>query len=142
MARNTLSRSLHDVGLSAWFGGTLANAVALNAAAGSDVWAFVPSPAPEARPANEDVIRLAFIYKKAVVEVAGDSTILTGSAAFSNARQPLAQAFRPVGGDADTQQPLGNPVGVLGVALVVLLEQLVQRVIERPRDVPVRLLGL
>ena len=34
MARNTLSRALHDVGLSAWFGGTLANAVALNAAAG------------------------------------------------------------------------------------------------------------
>src|ERR671921_2554595 len=33
MARNTLSRSLHDLGLSAWFGGTLANAVALNAAA-------------------------------------------------------------------------------------------------------------
>ena len=33
MARNTLSRSLHDVGLSAWFGGTLANAVALNPAA-------------------------------------------------------------------------------------------------------------
>ncbi len=34
MARNTVSRSLHDVGLAAWFGGTLANAVALNAAAG------------------------------------------------------------------------------------------------------------
>ncbi|MEH3076993.1 hypothetical protein [Quadrisphaera setariae] len=34
MARNTFSRSLHDVGLAAWFGGTLANAVALNAAAG------------------------------------------------------------------------------------------------------------
>ena len=33
MATNTLSRSLHDVGLAAWFGGTLANAVALNAAA-------------------------------------------------------------------------------------------------------------
>ncbi len=32
MARNTLSRSLHDVGLAAWFGGTLANAVALNPA--------------------------------------------------------------------------------------------------------------
>ena len=26
MARNTLSRTLHDLGLSAWFGGTLANA--------------------------------------------------------------------------------------------------------------------
>jgi hypothetical protein len=34
MARNTFSRTLHDFGLSAWFGGTLANAVALNAAAG------------------------------------------------------------------------------------------------------------
>ena len=34
MARNTLSRSLHDLGLSAWFGGTLANAVALNPASG------------------------------------------------------------------------------------------------------------
>lgn len=34
MARNTISRSLHDVGLAAWFGGTLANAVALNPAAG------------------------------------------------------------------------------------------------------------
>src|SRR5690349_2289519 len=34
MARNTLSRTLHDVGLAAWFGGTLANAVALNPAAG------------------------------------------------------------------------------------------------------------
>ncbi|TDD26768.1 hypothetical protein E1218_12455 [Kribbella turkmenica] len=33
MARNTLARSMHDVGLAAWFGGTLANAVALNAAA-------------------------------------------------------------------------------------------------------------
>jgi len=33
MARITLIRSLHDVGLAAWFGGTLANAVALNAAA-------------------------------------------------------------------------------------------------------------
>ena len=31
---STLSRSLHDVGLAAWFGGTLANAVALNPASG------------------------------------------------------------------------------------------------------------
>jgi len=33
VARNTISRSMHDVGLAAWFGGTLANAVALNPAA-------------------------------------------------------------------------------------------------------------
>lgn len=33
MARNTLFRSAHDLGLSTWFGGTLANAVSLNVAA-------------------------------------------------------------------------------------------------------------
>ncbi|WP_375504291.1 hypothetical protein [uncultured Jatrophihabitans sp.] len=34
---STVSRSLHDIGLAAWFGGTLANAVALNPAAGEAV---------------------------------------------------------------------------------------------------------
>jgi hypothetical protein len=34
MATDTVSRSLHDAGLAAWFGGSLANAVALNPAAG------------------------------------------------------------------------------------------------------------
>lgn len=34
VARNTLTRSMHDLGLATWFGGTLANAVALNPAAG------------------------------------------------------------------------------------------------------------
>lgn len=33
MSRNTNLRALHDLGLAAWFGGTLANAVALNPAA-------------------------------------------------------------------------------------------------------------
>lgn len=33
--QNFPSRALHDVGLSAWFGGTLANAVSLNKAAGA-----------------------------------------------------------------------------------------------------------
>ena len=33
MARNTILRTLHDTGLAAWFGGTLANAVSLNRAA-------------------------------------------------------------------------------------------------------------
>ena len=40
MTRSTLTRALHDVGLAAWFGGTLANAVALNR---------VASLAPDAR---------------------------------------------------------------------------------------------
>ena len=34
MSRRTYFRTLHDAGLAAWFGGTLANAVALNPAAG------------------------------------------------------------------------------------------------------------
>jgi hypothetical protein len=34
VSRNTTFRALHDLGLAAWFGGTLANAVALNPAAG------------------------------------------------------------------------------------------------------------
>lgn len=70
----------------------------LNAAAGSERWAFVPSPAEV--PASEDVIRNAFIYQTDAVEPIGESSILLDSAAFSNARQPLAQTFRPVGGDA------------------------------------------
>lgn len=34
MSRSTVVRAVHDIGLAAWFGGTLANAVALNPAAG------------------------------------------------------------------------------------------------------------
>ena len=48
MKTNVISRSLHDVGLSAWFGGTLANAVALNAAASA------PSDPKEAGRVVED----------------------------------------------------------------------------------------
>ncbi|MBG6183341.1 5'-nucleotidase [Arthrobacter sp. CAN_A214] len=66
------------------------------------VWDYVRSP--EAVPAleNEDVIRTALIYRKAVAEPVDESVILDDDVAFSNARKPLAQAFRPVGGGADT----------------------------------------
>ncbi|MDQ2750865.1 MAG: hypothetical protein M3Y44_15260 [Actinomycetota bacterium] len=47
MTRSTVSRSLHDVGLAAWFGGTLANAVALNPASG-----HASSPADSGQVAN------------------------------------------------------------------------------------------
>lgn len=73
---------------------------ALNEAAGSTKWAFVPSPAEV--PADEDVIRTAFIYQPKAVETVGESKILIGSAAFDNAREPLAQAFKPVGGSAES----------------------------------------
>ncbi len=69
---------------------------ALNADAGAGTWAFVPSPA--ALPAQQDVIRTAFIYQAATAEPIGLSTILD-DAAFTNARQPLAQVFQPATGD-------------------------------------------
>ncbi|MGY4858278.1 ExeM/NucH family extracellular endonuclease [Cryobacterium sp. AP23] len=78
---------------------------ALNADLGTDEWAFVPSPATV--PADEDVIRTAFIYKKAAVETVGASTILTDSA-FDNAREPLAQAFQLVGDTGSAFQVIVN----------------------------------
>ena len=72
---------------------------ALNADAGAGTWAFVPSPDAADLPpvADQDVIRTAFIYQPAAVEPVGDSVVLTGSAAFDNAREPLAQAFKGAG---------------------------------------------
>jgi hypothetical protein len=46
-ADNTMSRSLHDVGLAAWFGGSLMGAVGLNRAA-----AQVQEPTQRLRVAN------------------------------------------------------------------------------------------
>nr|WP_240643845.1 ExeM/NucH family extracellular endonuclease [Antribacter gilvus] len=75
---------------------------ALNAAAGSEKWAYVPSSA-DLPPASEmDVITNAIIFQPAAVERVGASRALgelsgTGEA-FDNAREPVGQAFAPVGG--------------------------------------------
>ncbi|MBF4584654.1 ExeM/NucH family extracellular endonuclease [Curtobacterium sp. VKM Ac-2887] len=95
--------SLEEIENSARFGQDRDAAVAtlvdaLNAATGEDTWAYAKSPATV--PASEDVIRLALIYKQDRVEPVGESTILLDDA-FTNARQPVADAFRPVGGTAD-----------------------------------------
>lgn len=75
---------------------------ALNAAAGSTVWAFVPSSAELPPVADMDVISNAIIYRVAAVEPTGPShalgTLSSGNAAFGNAREPIAQTFTPVGG--------------------------------------------
>ncbi|MDT9592584.1 ExeM/NucH family extracellular endonuclease [Nocardioides zeae] len=98
--------SLEEIENSAAFGQDRDQALstlvdALNEAAGEERWAFVPSPS--AVPTNEDVIRTAFIYQPDVVETVGESSILLGDPAFSNAREPLAQAFQPIdGGDPFT----------------------------------------
>ncbi|WP_108495328.1 ExeM/NucH family extracellular endonuclease [Promicromonospora sp. AC04] len=72
---------------------------ALNAAAGAGTWAYVASPAEV--PADEDVIRNAFIYRTATAEPVGESHILLTGDAFDNARRPLAQVFQPAGGAAE-----------------------------------------
>ena len=96
--------SLEEIENSVQFGKDRDSAVsilvdALNTAAGSQVWAYVPSPAAADLPplSAQDVIRTAFIYKPAQVRPVGGSKVLLNSTAFSNARQPLAQAFKATG---------------------------------------------
>ena len=74
---------------------------ALNAGAGHKRWARVPTPPDHQLPplAEQDVIRNAFIYNPATVDKLGPSKVLVGSAAFEDAREPLAQAFAPEGRD-------------------------------------------
>ena len=76
---------------------------ALNAAAGTTRWAYVPSPDPADLPptAEQDVIRTAFIYNPALVEPVGPSVVLSDQSdpgePFANAREPLAQEFKRKG---------------------------------------------
>ncbi|MCZ2835960.1 ExeM/NucH family extracellular endonuclease [Modestobacter sp. VKM Ac-2985] len=70
---------------------------ALNAAAGEDRWAFVPSPAVLPPVEDQDVIRNAFIYQPAAVELVGESVVDTDDVWAGLARQPLAQTFRAAG---------------------------------------------
>ncbi|WP_271983792.1 ExeM/NucH family extracellular endonuclease [Pseudoclavibacter terrae] len=72
---------------------------ALNTAAGADRWAHVPSPA-DIPATGDDVIRTAFIYQPATVELSGSSSILDDPA-FVNGRAPLAQTFSDPATDTD-----------------------------------------
>lgn len=84
---------------------------ALNADAGAGTWAFVPSASVLPPLAEQDVIRNGFIYRPAKVALVGESTVLadqsTGTEAFADAREPLAQAFKKVG------SPDANAFGVI-----------------------------
>lgn len=75
---------------------------ALNTAAGSDVWAFVPSSTELPPAAEMDVITNAIIYRTAAVERTGPShalgTLSGDDQAFGNAREPIGQEFTPTGG--------------------------------------------
>ena len=97
--------SLEEIENSAKFGKDRDQALAelvdaLNAAAGSETWAFAPSPAERPAAEDEDVIGTALIYKPAALELVGGSVILQDETNFDNAREPLAQTFRPMDGTA------------------------------------------
>lgn len=65
----------------------------LNADAGSDVWAYVPTPAALNNAATTDYITNAIIYKKDAVTAVGDSATVIDESVWGNAREPIAQAF-------------------------------------------------
>ncbi|MEV7574596.1 ExeM/NucH family extracellular endonuclease [Pseudarthrobacter sp. NPDC089323] len=67
------------------------------------VWDYVRSPANAPALTDEDMIRTAFIFKKAAAEPVGESIIHNDTVAFASARKPLAQMFKPAGGAAGTE---------------------------------------
>ncbi|MBU4464493.1 MAG: ExeM/NucH family extracellular endonuclease [Actinobacteria bacterium] len=75
---------------------------ALNAAAGTTKWAFVPSSTELPAAALQDVITSAIIYQPALVSRVGASRALGTQSgadqAFGNAREPIAQVFAPANG--------------------------------------------
>ncbi|WP_406246287.1 ExeM/NucH family extracellular endonuclease [Microbacterium sp. M] len=64
----------------------------LNADAGSEVWAYVPTPAALLE-TDTDVITNAIIYKKDAVTPVGDSATIVDETVWDNAREPIAQTF-------------------------------------------------
>ena len=65
----------------------------LNAALGSEEWAYVPTPAALNDAATTDFITSAIIYKKGEVTPKGASATITDETVWGNAREPIAQAF-------------------------------------------------
>ncbi|WP_259363146.1 ExeM/NucH family extracellular endonuclease [Microbacterium esteraromaticum] len=65
----------------------------LNAAAGSDVWAYVPTPKALNDAATTDFIKNAIIYKKKAVKPVGASSTIVDESVWDIAREPIAQAF-------------------------------------------------
>jgi predicted extracellular nuclease len=96
----------------------LADLVArLNAAEGSEDWAYVPLP-DELYAVDRDVIRNGIIYRAGSVQPVGDSVGLVDETVWDNAREPIAQTFAK-DGDALTVisnhfKSKGTPTGATG----------------------------
>jgi len=72
MATNTVARTLHDVGLATWFGGSLMGAVGVNGAAGA-----VDDPGQRARVANSGWSRWAPVQLGAIAAHGAGALALT-----------------------------------------------------------------
>jgi uncharacterized protein len=70
----------------------------LNAAAGSEKWAYVPLP-QELYAVERDVIRNGIIYQPAAVLPVGEPVAAVDESVWFNAREPIAQPFRSVAED-------------------------------------------
>lgn len=86
--RNTIVRSLHDVGLAAWFGGTLAGAVAVNGAA-----ADVQDPTQRLHVANAGWARWTPVNLVAIgAHLVGGAGLLVGNKGRIATQQGAAAA--------------------------------------------------
>lgn len=121
MARNTIIRSLHDVGLAAWFGGTLANAVALNAA----------SAAPRSDQDKGKVANVGWDHWTPV-NASAISAHLVGASGLLLANRGRVAAQQGVGAMTIAKTAL------TGVALgVTAYSRLLGRTVSARRDVPI-----
>ena len=100
--RNTVVRSMHDLGLAAWFGGTLAGAIAVNGAA-----ACVSDPNQRLHVANAGWARWT------PVNLAAISAHLVGGAGLLLANKGRVAAQRGVG--ASTAAKAALTIAALGV---------------------------
>ena len=70
---NTVARTLHEMGLAAWFGGSLMGAVGVNGAA-----AEVENPSERSKVANAGWARWTPVNLAAIAAVVGGGVVLTG----------------------------------------------------------------
>jgi hypothetical protein len=125
VARDTLSRSLHDVGLAAWFGGSLANAVALNKAAGE-----AASEAAGARAAGR--VANAGWNRWTPVNAAAIGATLVGSVGQLSGNK--GRLFTQAGVGTMATVKTGLTLAALGVTGY---SRLLGRKVDRQSDVPV-----
>ena len=107
--RNTLVRGMHDLGLAAWFGGSLAGAVAVNGAA-----ADIPDPKLRLQVANAGWVRWA------PVNLAAIGVHLIGATGILLANRERARNQRGVGANTVIKLMLtGAALGVTGYSGVL-----------------------